>query len=112
MSPTAVTGAADSVLVAAVSSDGHLLVFPLSELPELDKGKGNKIINLPASKHAPAAKLIALAAFQTTQELVVVAGGRITRLKGHDLDAYRGTRAQRGALLPRGLQRVDRLEVV
>ena len=56
--------------------------------------------------------LVALAAFQTGQELVVVAGGRITRLKGHDLDAYRGSRAQRGGLLPRGLQRVDRLEVV
>ncbi len=112
LTPTSVAGSVDAALVAAVSSDGHLLVFPLSELPELDKGKGNKILNLPASKHASAAKLIALAAFQPQQELVVVAGGRITRLKGHDLDAYRGTRAQRGALLPRGLQRVDRLEVV
>ena len=112
MAPTTVPGSADTALVAAVSSDGHLLVFPLGELPELDKGKGNKIINLPAGKHAAGARLIALAAFQPSQELVVVAGGRITRLKGHDLDAYRGTRAQRGALLPRGLQRVDRVEVV
>jgi topoisomerase-4 subunit A len=86
--------------VAGVSSDGHLLVFPLSELPELDKGKGNKILNLPGSKQQTGGRLLALAAFQPNQELVVVAGGRITRLKGHDLDAYRGTRAQRGALLP------------
>ena len=112
MAPAMIPGGAETALVAAVSSDGHLLVFPLGELPELDKGKGNKIINLPSSKHAAGARLIALAAFQPTQDLVVVAGGRITRLKGHDLDAYRGTRAQRGALLPRGLQRVDRLEVV
>jgi topoisomerase-4 subunit A len=112
LAPASVVGAVDAALVAAVSSDGHLLVFPLTELPELDKGKGNKIINLPASKHAPPARLLALATFQPNQELVVVAGGRLTRLKGHDLDAYRGSRAQRGALLPRGLQRVDRLEVV
>ena len=45
------------------------------------------------------------------QTLVVVAGGRVTKLKGNDLAAYRGERTQRGALLPRGLQRVDRLEV-
>ncbi len=112
LAPTSLVGAVEAAMVAAVSSDGHLLVFPLSELPELDKGKGNKIINLPPSKHAPPARLLALATFQPNQELVVVAGGRLTRLKGHDLDAYRGSRAQRGALLPRGLQRVDRLEVV
>ncbi len=112
LAPASVAGAIESAMVAAVSSDGHLLVFPLTELPELDKGKGNKIINLPASKLAPPARLLALTTLQPNQELVVVAGGRLTRLKGHDLDAYRGSRAQRGALLPRGLQRVDRLEVV
>lgn len=110
--PSMVPGALETALVAAVSLDGHLLVFPLSELPELDKGKGNKILSLPGGKSAAGARVIAVAAFQPTQELVVVAGGRITRLKGHDLDAYRGTRAQRGSLLPRGLQRVDRLDVV
>ena len=110
--PSMVPGALETALVAAVSLDGHLLVFPLSELPELDKGKGNKILSLPGGKSASGARVIAVAAFQPTQELVVVAGGRITRLKGHDLDAYRGARAQRGSLLPRGLQRVDRLDVV
>ncbi|MEZ5468206.1 MAG: DNA topoisomerase IV subunit A [Lysobacterales bacterium] len=112
LAPSLVPGAAETALVAAVSLDGHLLVFPLSELPELDKGKGNKILALPGGKNAASAKVIAVAAFQPNQELVVVAGGRITRLKGHDLDAYRGARAQRGGLLPRGLQRVDRFEVV
>jgi topoisomerase IV subunit A len=112
LAPTSIIGSVESALVAAVSLDGHLLVFPMSELPELDKGKGNKILALPGGKNAAAARLIALAVFQPNQELVVVAGGRITRLKGHDLDAYRGARAQRGGLLPRGLQRVDRLDVV
>ena len=112
MVPALVPGSYESCLFAAVSSDGHLLVFPLSELPELDKGKGNKILSLPAAKRDAGARLLGIVAFQPNQELIVVAGGRITRLKGHDLDSYRGNRAQRGALLPRGLQRVDRLEVV
>jgi topoisomerase-4 subunit A len=107
LAPAAVPGAVDSAVFAAVSSDGHLLVFALSELPELDKGKGNKLISLKTPH-----RLIAIAVFQPKQELVVVAGGRITRLKGSDLDAYRGARAQRGGLLPRGLRRVDRLEVI
>ena len=107
--PLLPSAALEECLLAAVSSDGHLLVFPLNELPELDKGKGNKIISLPSGKNA---ELVACTTLGPKQELVVVAGGRITRLKGSDLDVYRGTRAQRGALLPRGLQRVDRLEVV
>ena len=52
-----------------------------------------------------------MAVFTEKQTLVVVAGGRTNKLKGSDLQPYRGTRAQRGAQLPRGLQRVDRLEV-
>ncbi len=107
MAPAAVPGAVDSALFAAVSSDGHLLVFALADLPELDKGKGNKLMSMKTPH-----RLVAMAVFQPNQELVVVAGGRITRLKGSDLDAYRGARAQRGGLLPRGLQRVDRLEVI
>ena len=97
-------------LVAAVTTAGHLLVFALSELPELDKGKGNKIIGVPAAKSATE-RVIAVTAFTPSQTLVVVAGGRTTKLKGADLAPYRGERAQRGALLPRGLQRVDALEV-
>jgi len=99
-------------LVAAVTSAGHLLLFPLAELPELDKGKGNKLIQIPGARlESGDERVVATALLTERQELVVVAGGRLTRLKGQDLAVYRGTRAQRGVLLPRGLQRVDRLEV-
>ena len=96
--------------IAVATTAGHLLVFALRDLPALEKGKGNKIISVPAAKSA-SEKVVSVALITEKQTLVVVAGGRITKLKGNDLAAYRGERAQRGALLPRGLQRVDRLEV-
>jgi topoisomerase IV subunit A len=82
--------------------------MPNLPTPALDKG--NKIIGVPAAKSATE-RVVAVTAFTPSQRLVVVAGGRTTKLKGADLAPYRGERAQRGALLPRGLQRVDTLEV-
>ena len=96
--------------IAVATTAGHLLVFALRDLPALEKGKGNKIIGVPAAKSA-SEKVVSVAIMTEKQTLIVVAGGRVTKLKGNDLTAYRGERAQRGALLPRGLQRVDRLEV-
>lgn len=99
-------------LLAVVSSSGHLLVLPLAEVPELDKGKGNKLIQIPNAKLVSGEEsVVAQVAFLPEQTLVVTAGGRHTKLRPQDLGAYRGNRAQRGGLLPRGLQRVDKLEV-
>jgi topoisomerase IV subunit A len=108
--PPLLSAPSNQCLVAAVTNAGHLLVFALSELPELDKGKGNKIIGVPAAKSAHE-KVVSVAVFTESQTLIVVAGGRHTRLKGADLASYRGERAQRGGLLPRGLQKVDYLDV-
>lgn len=103
----------DQDLLAAVTDSGRLLVFPVAELPELARGKGNKILNVPkAAFESGEERLLAVAAVGAGQELVIHAGQRYLRLRGADLDAYRGARAQRGSKLPRGFQRVDRIEVV
>ena len=100
-------------LLAAVTSAGRLLVFPVAELPELARGKGNKILNIPkAALESGEERLLAVAAVGAGRELVIHAGQRYLRLKGADLDGYRGARAQRGSRLPRGFQRVDRIEVL
>jgi topoisomerase IV subunit A len=108
--PVLLPAPVEECFVAAATSSGHLLIFSIAELPALEKGKGNKIIGVPAAKSA-SEKVVSVAVFTAKQTLVVVAGGRTTKLKGNDLNAYMGERAQRGALLPRGLTRVDRLEV-
>lgn len=102
----------DSALVAAVSNEGRLLAFPLSELPELARGKGNRILNIPGARAERREELMtAVAVIDAGQELVLYAGKRHVAISWRDLEHYRGERGRRGNKLPRGLQKVDRVEV-
>ncbi len=96
--------------IVAVTSAGHLLVFPVSELPELDKGKGNKIIEIPKAKRGTE-RVVAIAAVSPGGTLSVKSGARTMSLSFKDLDEYVGARASRGGLLPRGWQKVDGLAI-
>ncbi|MCW8959863.1 MAG: DNA topoisomerase IV subunit A [Gammaproteobacteria bacterium] len=98
----------DSELVAAVTNEGRLLVFPIRELPQMARGKGNKIVSIPASKASNREEyVVALAVLMAGQGLVLYAGKRHLTLKTADLDHYLGERGRRGSKLPRGFQRVD-----
>jgi len=97
--------------IVAVTSAGHLLAISASELPELDKGKGNKLIDIPRAKLATE-RVVAVAAVAPGQDLLVRSGQRTMTLSFKDLEAYLGARASRGGLLPRGWQKVDDLQVV
>jgi topoisomerase-4 subunit A len=99
-------------LLIAISNEGRLLVFALSELPELAKGKGNKIMNIPSARlQAREEYLASVAVVSKNQQLLVYSGKRHTVLKGSDFDEYRGERGRRGNKLPRGFQNVDSIEV-
>ena len=99
-------------LICAVSSEGKMLTFPVKDLPELPRGKGNKIFGIPAAKKGKAQeKLAAIAVVAPEQTLALWAGDRKMTLKYADLKDYRGERAQRGAVLPRGWRGVTKLEV-
>ena len=103
---------ADSASVAAVTNQGRLLVFALKDLPELTKGKGNKLLNVPsAAFKSGEEELIGAVVVGEKDELLVHAGQRHLRLKAKDLESYAGERARRGRRLPRGFQKVDRLSV-
>lgn len=100
-------------LLAAVSSEGRLLVFPAAELPELTRGKGNKMINIPSARAAAREELMTqVAVLAPGDTLVINAGRQHLKLKGAELEHYRGERGRRGNKLPRGYQRVDSLEVI
>ncbi len=104
--------AADKQYVAAVTNQGRLLVFLLEELPELARGKGNKIINIPtASWKAREEMVLAVRVLGEGQALIVYSGQRHLRMKMKDLEHYLGERARRGRKLPRGFQKVDGLAV-
>ena len=100
----------DADRIVAVTSAGHLLAIPASELPELDKGKGNKLIDIPKSRLGTE-RVVAVAAVSPGQSLQVRSGQRTMSLSFKDLDEYVGARASRGGLLPRGWQKVDGLDV-
>jgi len=96
--------------IVAVTSAGHVLAFPVAELPELDKGKGNKLIEIPKAKRGTE-QVVAVAVVPPTGKLQVKSGARTMTLSFKELDAYLGARGSRGGLLPRGWQKVDGLAV-
>lgn len=91
-------------LVAAATSEGRLLLFPVSELPLLGRGKGVRII------HVKGEKVVGVAALPADGVLIVNAGKRYLNMKKDDLEGYIGKRAQRGLKLPRGFQNVSSIE--
>jgi len=99
-------------LLAAVSNEGRLLVFAVTDLPQLARGKGNKIMNIPAARARNRDEfLVAVRVLSPGQALTLHAGRRHLTLKSSDLEHYRGERGRRGNKLPRGFQRVDRAEI-
>jgi len=99
-------------LVVAISNEGRMLMFPLSELPELPRGKGNKIMSIPSARASERVEfLVALCVMGVGDTLIVHAGRRHLNLRLSDLEHYRGERGRRGNKLPRGFQNVDRVEV-
>ncbi len=96
-------------ILLAVTSSGYLLAFYVEELPQLAKGKGNKIINIPAKARAEGEHMVGAVVLAEGQEALVWAGQRYLKITWNDTDHYWGERAQRGRKLPRGFQKVTGL---
>ena len=98
--------------VVSISNEGRMLMFKLKDLPELAKGKGNKIINIPSARVAERIEfVVAIAVMTANQRLFIYSGKRHISLGMQDLEHYRGERGRRGNKLPRGFQKVDKVEV-
>jgi topoisomerase-4 subunit A len=109
LSAGAVTDVATDHIVA-VTTEGRMLMIPLNELPEMAKGKGNKIIGIPPAKVATREEfVVGMAVVPVGGSLTIYSGKRHLTLKAKDLEHYAGERGRRGAKLPRGFQRVDAL---
>ena len=96
----------------AISTEGRMLLFPMRDLPSLGKGKGNKIISIPSAKAQSREEYVKLVDVVPDGAAVkITAGKRSMTLSASDLEHYQGERGRRGNKLPRGLQRVDSVEV-
>ena len=91
------------VQVCVVTAEGRLLVFPIEDLPELSRGKGNKLVTLKGED-----RVVAWTAITAEDSLKLLSGQRHVVLKPSGLAAsYLGKRASRGAVLPRGFRSVS-----
>lgn len=98
--------------LAVAAGDGRLLVFPISEVPELNKGKGVRLINIPQARFSSGQEwLQSVTLVPENHSLTLHAGRRHLTLKTADLQHYAGERGKRGHKLPRGLQKVSAVEV-
>lgn len=105
-------GDVEQQYIAAVSNIGNLLIFPLKDLPQLTKGKGNKILNIPSSKVQSREEFVKdIAVLNPDQNLLIMGEGKPFTLKPNDWKNFIGERAQRGHKLPRGCRSVLRLKV-
>ncbi len=119
LAPTQIRNSGDeeqndaSHYVVAISNEGRMLLFPLADLPVMARGKGNKIIGIPTSRlQAREEFVVAVAVMKESDLLRVHAGKRYVNMKFSELDHYRGERGRRGHKLPRGFQKVDKIEIV
>ncbi len=99
--------------IAATSTAGHLLVITVDELPQMARGKGNKIINIPSPKFkAGEEAMAAIMVLQKKQKLAVYVGKKHKVMSVAELKNHLGERGKRGRKLPRGYQKVQRLEAI
>ena len=102
----------DDDLLLAITAAGRMLLFPVADLPQLSKGKGNKIVSIPAAQAASGEDKLAWLLLLTPESAITLyIGKRKLTLKADDLQKFRAERGRRGTLLPRGLQRIDRVDI-
>ena len=111
--PTGRISKVETDRIAVVTAEGRLLLFPATELPMLNKGKGNKLIQIaPEALKKGDDRVLFVISLPEGMNLRILAGKRQLTLTGADLSNYEGARARRGNPLPRGFQRVDSLEAL
>jgi topoisomerase-4 subunit A len=99
--------------IVAISTGGHMLVIPLEDVPQMSRGKGNKIINIPSAKLKTRDEYVkAIDCLQDGEKLTIYVGKKHKTMKADEVDEFAGERGRRGRKLPRGYQKVDRIEVI
>ena len=102
-----------TALLVALTAAGRMLIFPVQDLPSLSKGKGNKIVSIPAeTAKSRDDLLVKLLLINENASLVFHSGKRKITLKPEDLQKFRAERGRKGTQLPRGLHSGVEIEVV
>ena len=111
LAPAMIPAESDPMVVAA-TNEGRMLIFPLADLPELARGKGNKLIGIPSARAAARDEyVVGLCVVTEGDTLQVTSGGHYRNFKWSELEHFFGERGRRGSKLPKGYQRVTRLAI-
>ncbi|MBD2810693.1 DNA topoisomerase IV subunit A [Xenorhabdus sp. Vera] len=111
MQPLQINSEQDDMLLA-ITKMGRMLMFPVADLPQLSKGKGNKIVSVPAAQAASGEDMLSwLLVLSPQSSITLYFGKRKLQLRPEDLQKFRAERGRKGTSLPRGLQRVERIVV-
>ncbi|NHB92708.1 DNA topoisomerase IV subunit A [Photorhabdus cinerea] len=108
MAPLEINNQQDDMLLA-ITSAGRMLMFPVADLPQLSKGKGNKIISVQAASGDELLSWLFILPPQSS--ITLYFGKRKLILRSEDLQKFRAERGRKGTSLPRGLQRIERVQV-
>ncbi|MFD0706610.1 DNA topoisomerase IV subunit A [Photorhabdus akhurstii] len=108
MTPLEITHPQDDMLLA-ITSSGRMLMFPVADLPQLSKGKGNKIISVQSASENDLLSWLLILSPQSS--ITLYFGKRKLTLRPEDLQKFRAERGRKGTPLPRGLQRIERVQV-
>jgi topoisomerase-4 subunit A len=99
--------------LVAISTLGKMLIFPVASLPELARGKGNKIMSLPSAAVKDRSEyMLACVVMSAEDTLLLRSGKRELKLRFSDLVNYQNERGRRGSSLPRGYQKIDGVNVI
>jgi len=98
--------------IVATTATGNMLIIGMNEVPELPKGKGNKIIGIPSAKIVAREEYVtAITSIQDGEKLTLYSGQRHKTMRPDEVDEYVGERGRRGKKLPQGYRSVFRLNV-
>ncbi|EPL6456131.1 DNA topoisomerase IV subunit A [Providencia rettgeri] len=99
-------------LLLAITKAGRMLIFPVADLPQLSKGKGNKIINIAGAQAASGEDVLTwLMLLPVGASITLHFGKRKLKFKAEDLQKYRSERGRKGTSLPRGMHNIERIDI-
>ncbi|EPL9572392.1 DNA topoisomerase IV subunit A [Providencia rettgeri] len=99
-------------LLLAITKAGRMLIFPVADLPQLSKGKGNKIINIAGAQAASGEDVLTwLMLLPVGASMTLHFGKRKLKFKSEDLQKYRSERGRKGTSLPRGMHNIERIDI-
>ncbi|HHB91983.1 MAG TPA: DNA topoisomerase IV subunit A, partial [Thioploca sp.] len=109
--PLLITNLASQYYIV-ITSAGYLSIVSVAELPQLSKGKGVKLLNIPAKNKDETIIILNIIELTSINAITLYSGKRHLTLKNRDIESFKCKRNKRGQKLPRGFQKIDSIKII